>query len=65
MAGNYNGGDRMKTKEAEKERIIMEANQAKERLAQVAEKLDSLGYSRKAKSCMTIVYRIEEWQNRG
>ena len=55
----------MNTKEAEKERIIMEANQAKERLAQVAEKLDSLGYSRKAKSCMTIVYRIEEWQNRG
>lgn len=45
-------------------RILNEANEAKERLARIAEKLESAGYTRKAKSCMTLVYRIEEWQNR-
>ena len=45
--------------------LLTEANAAKERLAVVAEKLEMAGYSRKAKSCMTLVYKIEEWQNRG
>lgn len=33
------------------ERIISEANEAKDRLARVADKLEELGYTRKAKSC--------------
>ena len=44
--------------------LINEANQAKDRLSQLAEKLEVAGYHRKAKSCMTLVYKIEEWQNR-
>ena len=48
----------------EYERLLNEANAAKDRLARLAEKLDEAGYHRKAKSCMTLVYSIEEWQNR-
>lgn len=47
------------------ERIISEANEAKDRLARVADKLEELGYTRKAKACMTLVYKIEAWQNSG
>ena len=50
--------------EAEKRRLILEANEAKERLARIAEKLEAQGYTRKARSCMNLVYRIEEWQAR-
>ena len=46
-------------------RLLMEANEAKERLARIAEKLEEAGYNRKAKSCMRLVYQIEAWQNRG
>ena len=49
----------------EYERLIEEANQAKDRLASIAEKLEEGGYIRKSKSCMTLVYYIEEWQRRG
>jgi len=45
-------------------RLLTEANEAKERLARIAEKLEEAGYNRKASSCMTLVYRIEEWQRR-
>lgn len=45
-------------------RIINEANEAKERLAAIAEKLEEAGKIRKAKSCMTLVYKIEEWQRK-
>jgi hypothetical protein len=44
--------------------LLEEANQAKDRLARLAEKLEEEGYYRKAKSCMGLVYAIEEWQNR-
>lgn len=44
-------------------KILSEANQAKERLAQIADELEELGYTRKARSCMTLVYKIEAWQN--
>lgn len=54
----------MKRNEEEKRRALLEANEAKNRLAQIANKLEELGYARKAKSCMTLVYQIEEWQNR-
>ena len=54
--GNYNEHDYV--------RLLMEANEAKERLARISEKLESMGKKQKAKSCMTLVYRIEEWQNR-
>ena len=50
--------------ESEYPRILMEANEAKDRLQQVAQKLDEIGKHRKAKSCMTLIYMIEEWQNR-
>ena len=46
-------------------RLLAEADAAKNRLVQVAEKLNEAGYGRKAESCMTLVYRIEEWQSRG
>ena len=45
-------------------RLLNEANEAKNRLANLAYKLEEAGYNRKAKSCMTLVYQIEEWQNR-
>ena len=51
-------------REREKERIMSEANQAKDRLYHIAQRLESLGYKRKAASCMTLVYNIEVWQNR-
>ena len=54
----------MEDKDAEIRRIIMEANEAKDRMYRIACKLEELGCSRKAKSCMTLVYKIEEWQNR-
>ena len=46
------------------ERCMEAANQAKDRLAEIAERLEAAGYTRKAKSCMNLVYMIEEWQNR-
>ena len=45
-------------------KLLMEANEAKERLARIAEKLEEAGFKRKANSCMTLVYRIEDWQNK-
>ena len=49
---------------AEYERLLNEANAAKDRLAAIADKLHEMGYHRKAKSCMTLVYHIEDWQNK-
>lgn len=51
-------------REQEKQRIINEANEAKDRLYRIAQRLENLGYTRKAASCMTLVYNIEIWQNR-
>lgn len=45
--------------------ILTEANKAKDKLAHVANELEELGYTRKARSCMTLVYKIEAWQNSG
>ena len=45
--------------------ILYRANVAKDRLYRVAEDLREAGFDRKADSCMTLVYKIEEWQNRG
>lgn len=49
---------------AEKNRLLMEANTAKERLAKIAAELEELGFTRKARSAMNLVYTIEAWQNR-
>lgn len=49
----------------ELQRLLNEANEAKDRLYRLAVKLEETGYARKAKSCMTLVYKIEEWQNKG
>ena len=46
-------------------RLMNDANQAKDRLAEIADKLREAGFNRKANSCMTLVYQIEAWQNRG
>lgn len=54
-----------KISDEEYHRLICKANEAKDRLAQIAEELEEAGCTRKAGSCMTLVYRIEEWQNRG
>ncbi len=53
-----------KNEEAYRRLITNEANKAKESLARLSYELDELGYHRKAASAMTLVYRIEEWQNR-
>ena len=45
-------------------RVLSEANKAKDVLYEVAQKLESLGYIRKSQSCMTLVHTIETWQNR-
>lgn len=58
------GGDIMTKNKEEFTRLMGEANEAKDRLARISEKLEELGYYRKAKSCMTLVYQIEIWQNR-
>ena len=54
----------MKRDRAEFERCVNDANEAKRRLAEIAARLEEAGYTRKAKSAMTLVYLIEEWQNR-
>jgi len=51
-------------REERKNRYIEEANTAKDRLANIASKLEELGYTRKARSCMTLVHDIEKWQSR-
>lgn len=53
------------TKDREEfKRCISDANEAKDRLADIAERLEEAGFIRKAKSAMKLVYLIEEWQNR-
>lgn len=52
-------------KEDEYKRVINEANEAKDRLYRIANQLEELGYNRKAKSLMTLIYKIETWQNTG
>ena len=47
------------------ERQLMRANEAKDRLYDIAQELESLGAARKARSCMNLIYAIEAWQNRG
>ena len=54
----------MKKDREEFDRCMDMANEAKDRLADIAERLEEAGYTRKAKSAMTLVYLIEEWQNR-
>jgi len=54
----------MKKNYEEKRRILEEANQAKDRLADIAYKLEEAGFHRKAQSAMRLVYEIEAWQNR-
>ena len=54
----------MKKDREEYERLINEANEAKDRLARLSAELEEAGYIKKSKSCMTLVYKIEAWQNR-
>lgn len=54
----------MKRNKDEFERCMDMANEAKDRLADIAERLEEAGYVRKARSCMNLVYLIEAWQNR-
>lgn len=55
----------MTNREEQINKALAEANQAKDRLWEIADKLEELGAVRKAKSCRTLVYRIEEWQHTG
>lgn len=54
----------MKKDREEFERCLNMANEAKDRLADIAERLEEAGFKRKAKSAMNLVYKIEEWQNK-
>ena len=58
----WKGG--MKKDREEFDRCMEMVNQAKDRLAEVSERLNEAGYVRKSKSAMNLVYLIEEWQNR-
>ena len=49
---------------AEIERAIADANLAKDRLYDIVCRLEELGEIRKAKSLMTLIYKIEEWQTK-
>lgn len=59
------------TRQEEKERrerirrIIIEANEAKDRLYRCSLELEEEGATRKAKKALSLVYDIEEWQRRG
>lgn len=67
MPGRYipgRKGNNMKKDREEFERCMAMANEAKDRLADIAERLEEAGYIRKARSCMNLVYLIEAWQNR-
>ena len=44
-------------------RIMEEANRAKNELNKVVEKLYNEGFERKAASGMSLIWKIEQWQN--
>ena len=54
----------MKKDYEEFDRCMEMANEAKDRLADIAERLENAGFERKAKSCMNLIFAIEAWQNR-
>ena len=54
----------MKKNREEFEECMDDVNEVKDRLADIAERLEEAGYVRKAKSAMNLVYTIEAWQNR-
>lgn len=54
----------MEKNREEFKRCMDMANQAKDRLAEIAERLEEAGFMRKARSAMNLVYEIEAWQNR-
>lgn len=51
-------------KRAEIRRLKMEANTAKSRLGDIQAKLLDMGAVREANSLLTIIFRLEEWQNK-
>jgi hypothetical protein len=53
-----------KNKTEELKQIIIKANGAKDRLYEMVCELKEAGYNQKAKSLMTLIYKIEEWQNK-
>lgn len=44
-------------------RIMEEANKAKDDLSKVVEKLYKEGFDRKAASGLSLILKIEQWQN--
>ena len=54
----------MKDYERMKSVVSYDGNVAKERLCELANKLEEMGFHRKAQSCMKLVYEIEAWQHR-
>lgn len=54
-----------KHNDEELDKILNDANKAKEELHKVVQKLYDAGYVRKARAGASLIYRIEEWQNRG
>lgn len=60
---NTNGWSN-ESKQELKRRYLEQANQAKDRMAMIAQELEEAGFHRKAQSAMTIVYQIEAWQHR-
>lgn len=45
-------------------RLKLSANTAKERLMDIASRLEELGGIREAKSLETIIWKLEAWQNK-
>lgn len=47
----------------EKERLLDSATPAKDRLIDIADKLEDAGFTRKANSLRTLIEKLEIWQN--
>ena len=45
-------------------RLQMDANTAKDRLWHVSMELEEAGFIRQSRALMTIIYKLEEWQNK-
>ena len=46
------------------EALILGVNNAKDSLWSISNELESMGMIRSSKSLRTLVYKIEDWQNR-
>lgn len=63
MGSGHKEADMDEEKKKKIRDIQMRANEAKDRLHEMVIDLEEMGQVRRAKSLMTIIYRIEAWQH--